>query len=96
MAQVESPVMTRHRWQEVYEFIDGLFGPAIDQDVRSRIRHERAPFVTIAKEWASKYRAMRNEDPALPPLYIDDFKDYLRRRYLVGSDMFYKLEPKKR
>ncbi len=85
--------MTRHRWQEVYEFIDRLFGPDIDQDVRSRIHHERAPFVTIAKEWASKYRAMRKEDPQLPPLYVDDFKDYLRRRYTVGSPMFDKLAP---
>ncbi len=88
--------MAKTRWKEVYEFIDRLFGSDIDQDVRSRIRHERAPFVTIAKEWASKYRAMRKEDPELPPLYVDDFKDYLRHRYLVGSDMFYKLAPKKR
>ena len=85
--------MAKPRWQEVAEFIGALLGPEIDRDVRSRIRHERAPFVAIAKDWASKYRSMREEDPKLPLLFMDDFKDYLRRQYLVGSDMFYKLAP---
>lgn len=76
-------------------FIGGLLGEEIDRDVKSKIHNEQAPFAKIAKDWTARYRDMRKSDPKLPTLVLQDFKDYLRWEYLVGSPEFYKLASKR-